>query len=178
MKKLAIFIVVCTCVPGCVKMREGYIKYSEWAAETFDPQPEDSQKETPTPVPDSTYLSEIHWTLGPKGTTARITKEISDLKVSANGVSYKQQDVSDWSSSVNAKDGTLLHGVSCMVVFRDGKWQGGKFDWVRSNTSFRDFHNVKENYMKITPRSGEPFRFFIMNREGTEASNFLEGVYP
>ncbi len=110
----------------------------------------------------------------PAAPNARVTKSLSNVSTSSRGVTFTMSDISDWPQTGPARG---LYGVMMLAVFRNGAWEGGKFDHVRSNTTFRNFNNVG-GYLPVQPVSGEPVRFWLTNYSGTEASNFVETTWP
>ena len=99
--------------------------------------------------------------------------EIAALKVSASGMAYK------W-----AKGGCELLGASsrtsadCIAALfvrgADGEWRGGKFDWISTSRTTRDFKNVKSGYggwPKDAIQAARGFAFVIVSADGKRRTN-------
>lgn len=128
------------------------------------------------------FLKGVKWLRNdPNGLRARVTKELKAFDVeSENRMTYRADSLADWSTLTHG-NGKITSGVGCLFVKRDGKWTGGKFDHVYADGNWRDFKNVTgvhADYLPISPRSGEPVRFVLLNYEGTEASTWLEDTWP
>lgn len=119
-----------------------------------------------------TFFRGVRWLRSdPQGPNASVTKSLGNLSIRGDYVFFSMEDIGNWSSQGDT------HGVMAMAVVRNGAWEGGKFDHVRRNTRQRDFKNIR-GYLQVYPVSGEAVRFWVMNYEGTEASNYVETTWP
>lgn len=136
--------------------------------------------ETAGVAPDQVPFGALHWEFGgrPRGSGARATGvSISGLSVHRDGLSFKyQSDLSAWG---------LSHGeagaVACFFVQNaSGKWVGGKFDWISSSRSSRDFVNIYGGYggwsLANVPNPC-PAAFVIISSDGKKRSNVLAGSW-
>ena len=99
--------------------------------------------------------------------------EICSLKVTADGISYK------WVKGGCEKLGAASrddydHTLACLFVRVGGKWQGGKFDWISTSRTTRDFKNVRKGYggwRKDAIEAAEAFAFVICSSDGKKRTN-------
>lgn len=105
--------------------------------------------------------------------------EISSLKMDADGLSYKYiKDLSQWGISYDDHRGALI----CLFVKNNaGNWVGGKIDWISSNRTTRDFHNVYGHYngwtLKDVPNPCDA-ALVIVHVNGTKRSNVIKSTWP
>jgi hypothetical protein len=131
---------------------------------------------SPKPDPnaaDHQFFKGLRWLRSdPRGPNARVTVRLQHAHIAHPGrLEMDAQDIGHWPAQGDT------HGVMCAAVFRNGLWEGGKFDHVRKSTKVRDFNNIR-GYLPIYPVSGETLRFWILNYAGTEASNVVESKWP
>ena len=126
---------------------------------------------TNTPTSEEAFFRDLTWlrsdTTGPE---AKVTKQLALKSISPAGIRFEADSLADWG---NAE----LVGVMCIAVQRSGRWEGGKFDHVRADTTSRDFNNVC-GYINVCPRSGEPVRFWLLSYDGRQASNVIDVNWP
>ncbi len=97
---------------------------------------------------------------------------ISSLKVTSSGCSLKWESniPSDWK-----RDKGL---VVCAVFYRDnGKWVGGKFDWIDESRKTRDFKNIEGGYNGWSAsafRAAKKHAFCVVSADGKYRSNLIE----
>lgn len=120
---------------------------------------------------DEAFFRDLKWlrtdTTGPE---AKVTKRLEFDSIAPAGIRFQADNLTDWANSV-------LVGVICIAVKRGDGWEGGKFDHVRADTTYKDFKNVC-GYIGVCPRSGEPVRFWLLSYDGRQASNFIEVNWP
>lgn len=80
-----------------------------------------------------------------KNKSAKESAVIKNLSVKSSGMSYS------WSSggceSLGASDaGDAGKTVACLFCNIDGKWLGGKFDWISTSRKSRSFENIRAGY--------------------------------
>ena len=100
---------------------------------------------------------------------------ITGLSCSRSGLSFRyRKNLSAWGRA-NSQAGDL----ACLFVQRsDGKWVGGKFDWISSSRTTRGFENVLHGYNGWS-LAGVPnpcnVAFVIVNNDHRRRSNVLTG---
>ena len=70
---------------------------------------------------------------------------IGGLEMSKNGLSFEYDfDLSTWGLEETQYEGGPHGGaIACLFVLdNDGKWVGGKFDWISSSRRTRGFENI------------------------------------
>lgn len=101
---------------------------------------------------------------------------IGDLKFSRDGLSFRyENDLSAWGLEYDEYDGENGGAIACLFVKdNDGKWVGGKFDWISSSRNTRGFENVFSGYegwnLENVPQTTEA-AFVIVSRDGKWRSN-------
>lgn len=203
MKRLTygvIFLSVALGLVGCASIRDVAIatldqQYQEWvdagglaasvsnylskAEAEITPPPEVTPPSTATPATgDGVAFSQFNWVYGGFNSSgAKINPGdpvISNLRYSANGLSFKYDvDLAAWGRSA----GDHLGALACLFVQRaDGSWVGGKFDWISSSRSTRDFINVHGGYngwrLSDVPNPCNA-AFVIINVNDKQRSNVL-----
>ena len=127
-------------------------------------------------VADGVDFAALDWAWGGfKGGSAKPVDgvEISALKVTADGMSYK------WVRGGCEKLGATSredsdHTICALFCKLGGKWQGGKFDWISTSRLSRDFKNVKDGYggwRKDAIEAAEAYAFVICSKDGKRRSN-------
>lgn len=96
--------------------------------------------------PDAVSFGAFKWSYGGiNGSGARKTSaSIGGLRFSRTGLSYSWTgpNLSSWGLS-----NSDTSAYACLFVKKsDGSWVGGKFDWVSSSRTTRDFKNIFEKY--------------------------------
>ena len=108
--------------------------------------------ETPTApgaTVDAVPYSSLNWSMGGfrgAGALQHSGAVIGSLSVKSNGMSYRW--VSGGCETIGATSkGDADHTLACMF-YKDssGKWQGGKFDWISTSRTTRDFKNIHGGY--------------------------------
>ena len=114
---------------------------------------------------------------GPNGSKAKVTETLSNLKIDSKQISYSISKGTDsWEPHTGAKN---VNQYSCFFVFRDGRFQGGKFDWSTYSRKTRPLDNIKTGYTGgIVPRTGEDVWFCFMDLGGTKRTNCEKVKWP
>ena len=130
---------------------------------------------TEDPAPDSAPA--IAWKYG--GVDGSKAKEdpatqIRDLKISGDGLSYAwaKGDLSNWGLSE-----TDAGALACAFWWDGSRWVGGKFDWISTSRTTRDFKNIRDGYHGWNPDAffGAKRRAFcILSKDGKRRTNILE----
>ena len=130
---------------------------------------------TPTASADAVDFASLDWCWG--GFNGKNAKPVADveidsLKVSGN-LTYK------WVRGGCEKLGATSredadHTICALFCKLDGKWQGGKFDWISTSRLSRDFKNVRDGYggwRKDAIEAAEAYAFVICSSDGKRRSN-------
>lgn len=132
--------------------------------------PEDIDAETPGA--DSIQYAALKWNMGGfngSGALMHSGAVIGSLSVKSNGMSYKW--VSGGCEQLGAADrGDHTKTLACLF-YKDavGKWQGGKFDWISTSRTTRDFKNIDSGYNGWSPSafaSATEYAFVIVGTNG------------
>lgn len=98
---------------------------------------------------DAVDFSSLSWEYGgfrAPGAQAAADALIGDLRVSSSGLSYAWRR-----GDCRALDAGNSHDnpnciAALFVLGSDGKWRGGKFDWISSDRLSRGFENIRAGY--------------------------------
>ncbi len=130
--------------------------------------------------PDAVSFGALRWSYGGiNGGGARKTSaSIGGLRFSRSGLSYgwTGHNLSAWGLS-----NSDTSAYACLFVKKaDGSWVGGKFDWVSSSRTSRDFKNIFEGYHGWS-LSGVPnpcdAAFVIVSGDLKKRTNVLVGKW-
>ena len=127
---------------------------------------------------DSVDFSQLDFCWGGfKGASAKLDAKarIFSLSVSSSGMSYK------WIAGGCEQLGASGHEdysktLACLFVLIDGRWRGGKFDWISTSRTSRDFKNVKDGYNgwdKDAIGKASKFAFVIVSSDGKKRTNVI-----
>lgn len=102
---------------------------------------------------------------------------IADLKVSGNGMNYRW--VKGGCEEFGAPDRSNAdYTLACLFVSKDGvNYVGGKFDWISTSRTTRDFHNIHGNYHGWSSKdleSAKYYAFCIVSRDGKRRTNIIK----
>ena len=129
---------------------------------------------------DDVFFGELHWDFGgfKGGKAEKGDVQIAGLKMKKDGLSFKYvEDLSHWGLAHTDYSGAL----ACLFVCdKDGRWVGGKFDWISSSRRTRDFHNVYGGYngWSLSNVSNPcPVAFVIVSKDGKKRSNVISGTW-
>lgn len=101
--------------------------------------------------------------------------QIASLAVSANGMAYA------WTSggceALGAKDRTDASATLACIFYRDGdRYVGGKFDWISTSRTTRDFHNIDTAYHGWNAdafHAAKEYAFCIVSKDGRRRTNII-----
>ena len=117
----------------------------DWVAGNSGKDEEESEEEEDATEVDAIDFASLQWKFGGvNGGKAKLSSpRISSLRASANGISYKWDvGMSGWGLA-HDQTGALV----CWFVERsDGSIVGGKFDWISTSRTTRDFKNINTGY--------------------------------
>lgn len=137
-------------------------------------------EDVPATALDDVFFGEFHWDWGGfDGSKAEKGEvEIAGLKMGRDGLSFNYiEDLSHWGLSHEDYTGAL----ACLFVCdRDGRWVGGKFDWISSSRRTRDFANVFGGYngwSLFNVPNPTMAAFVIVSVNGKKRSNVIAGMW-
>lgn len=125
---------------------------------------------------DAVDFSALRWEyggFGGKGAVAVNGCTISGLKVSSSGMSYKWEG--GGCEQLGASSRTAADCIAALFVRgSDGQWRGGKFDWISTSRTTRDFKNISEGYHGWPTDaigSAKGYAFVVVSSDGKRRSN-------
>ena len=129
---------------------------------------------------DEVPFMSLNWLYGGlKGGDARLADvTIGDLKMKSDGLSFKWvNDLSAW--GIANEDAS--QALACLFVqTAGGEWVGGKFDWISSSRTTRDFKNVYSGYndwsLANVPNPCT-VAFVVVSKDGKKLSNVIRGMW-
>jgi len=157
---------------GCSTVRDAVRDWRDWR---------DSQTNAPaappaTPAADEAEYDTFTWAFGGfNGSRAALSEpRIASLRMNGmSGLSYRWAgpDLSVW--GLGHTDAAAL---ACLFVRRsDGSWVGGKFDWISTSRTTRDFKNLGGYGVWTLAGIPNPCRaaFVIVSADGRRRSNVI-----
>lgn len=132
----------------------------------------------PDPSPDGVAFSSLSWRFGGfNGADAVLSSpRIASLSAKASGLSFKwQTGLSSWGLADD--DASAI--AALFVQTPDGSWIGGKFDWISTSRSTRDFKNIYEGYNGWSLAGLDnpcPACFVVVSKDGKKRTNVLGPV--
>lgn len=136
------------------------------------------QEQTPKAEADEVDFALLSWDYGGfKGGKATLVDgcRIAALKVSAGGMSYKWEK--GGCEQLGASSRSAADCIAALFVqSQDGKWRGGKFDWISTSRTSRDFANIRSGYHgwptdAIAAATG--YAFVIVSADGKKRTNVI-----
>lgn len=130
---------------------------------------------------DAVPYSSLNWSMGGfrgAGALQHSGAVIGSLSVKSNGMSYKW--VSGGCEALGATSkGDADHTLACLFYLdASGKWQGGKFDWISTSRTTRDFKNIHDGYNGWSPSAfaaATEYAFVIVGTNGRR-TNVIKGA--
>lgn len=100
--------------------------------------------------------------------------QITALTINGGGLSYQWSngDLSNW--GLSHKDAGALACV--FYLGDDGRWYGGKFEWISSSRTTRSFTNINSGYRGWEPskfHNATKRGFLILSKDGKKRTNFI-----
>lgn len=132
---------------------------------------------TETSAEDAVDFSSLNFCWGGfKGGGAKLDSKarIYNLSVSSSGMSYKW--LSGGCENLGASSSSDASCLACLFCLIDGSWKGGKFDWISTSRTTRDFENVKGAYGgwdKSAISKASKFAFVIISKDGKKRTNVI-----
>ena len=165
-------LIAAAMLSGCSTIRNAVDEYRDWR---------DSQTNAPAVPPgaqdaDEAEYSAFTWAYGGfDGSRAALSEpRIASLRMDGmSGLSYRWAgpDLSVWGLGH-----TDAGALACLFVRRsDGSWIGGKFDWISSSRTTRDFKNLGGYNGWTLAGIPNPCRaaFVIVSADGRRRSNVI-----
>lgn len=121
----------------------------------------------------------IRWACGGfDGSRAKETPDaqVGGVRMDAKGMRYKWvKGGCEVLGAVSARD--YSHTVACAFYWDGAAWVGGKFDWISTSRTTRDFANIKDGYHGWNWRAfvdAERRAFCIVSADGKRRTNLAE----
>jgi len=155
-------------------MAQKWAEKAKELPEVITPEP-DKPTDKESLTVDAIPFSSLQWTCGGfSGSGAKLdVPRISNLSVKSNGMSIKWDvDLRSWGLSHDEWRGAL----ACLFCKVDGQWKGGKFDWISSSRSTRDFANIRDGYNGWSQSDfdrAEAYAFVVVSENGKRRSNVI-----
>ena len=167
---------------GCSTVRNAVDEYRDWRAEQTNapavpPDAPDTPPATPeTPAADETEYGTFTWAFGGfNGSRAALSEpRIASLRMNGmSGLSYRWAGPNLTAWGLGHTDAAAL---ACLFLqHADGRWVGGKFDWISSSRTTRDFKNLGGYNGWSLAGIPNPCRaaFVIVSADGRRRSNVI-----
>lgn len=129
---------------------------------------------------DEVPYGDLHWTFGgfhASTNAPHSSVTITNLSCNAKGLRFEwTQDLSAWGIGREDAD-----AVACLFVMdEDGRWIGGKFEWISSSRETREFTNVFDGYsdwsLRNVPNPCE-VAFVVFRKDGKKRSNIITATW-
>lgn len=136
---------------------------------------ESGSDEAPALNVDEVPFDELTWTYGgfSGGGAVLDTPRLANLSVKSDGLSFTYlTNLASWGYAYDDAGGAL----ACLFCRVDGRWVGGKIDWISSSRWSRDFKNPKSGYGGWKPSAlteADAYAFVIVNKDGKRRSNVV-----
>ena len=173
---------------GCSTVRDAVNEYRDWrdsqtnapavppGAPDAPPAPPETPTQPDTPAADEADYSVFSWQFGGfNGSRATLSEpRIASLRMNGmSGLSYRWAGPNLTAWGIAHTDAAAL---ACLFVQRaDGRWVGGKFDWISSSRTTRDFKNLGGYQGWSLAGIPNPCRaaFVIVSADGRRRSNVI-----
>lgn len=137
---------------------------------------EDSVSSVPSVVENTVELDFRYG--GFKGGKAKEVEDcrISSLKVGSDKMSYKWLKGGCEALGATSRE-DYDHTVACAFYWDGSRWVGGKFDWVSTSRTYRDFENIRTGYGgwdAVAFFRATKHAFCIVSVDGKKRSNLIE----
>lgn len=104
---------------------------------------------------------------------------IGSLRIGSGGLSYKWEK--GGCEALGATSRTDCdHTLACAFWWDGSRWIGGKFDWISTSRTTRDWKNISGRYHGWDPDkffAAPKVAFCIMSADGRKRSNLIEGTW-
>ncbi len=100
--------------------------------------------------------------------------QISDLRIGSDGLSYKwaKGNLGNWGLAR-----TDASAIAAAFWWDGSRWIGGKFDWISTSRTTRDFKNIQEGYNGWNAQAflnAKRRAFCIVSKDGKKRTNRIE----
>ena len=130
-------------------------------------------------VADAVPFSSLRWTFGGENGSRAVQSGVvvTGLSLGRTSMSFRYvKNLSAWGRS----NGQIADYACFFVQKSDGSWVGGKFDWISSSRTSRDFENVFDGYAGWS-LAGVPnpcnAAFVIVSGDCKRRSNVIAGTW-
>lgn len=98
---------------------------------------------------------------------------IKDLKITSSGMSYNWQ--SGGCEQLGAKDRSDAACIAALFCLVDGRWVGGKFEWISTSRLTRSWHNIGgyNGWSMTVFNAATKYAFVIVSKDGRQRSNII-----
>lgn len=141
---------------------------------------EDEKKEEAVKASlDAVDYSLLNWCWGGFNGKNAAHKEgviIRNLSVHGSGMSYAWQ--SGNCEALGASGHTNADCIAALFVLVDGKWRGGKFEWISTSRLTRSWHNLHgyNGWQFSAYEQAKEVCFVIVSKDGRKRSNVIKAV--
>ena len=131
---------------------------------------------------DEVPFDSLSWNYGGfrGGSAVKTTAAISGLKATAKNMSYHWKTGGCETLGASSHS-DYNHTIACFFVQRgDGRWVGGKFDFISTSRTSRGFENIYDGYggwsLSGVPNPC-PCAFVIVSTDGKRRTNVIAGTW-
>lgn len=100
--------------------------------------------------------------------------EIAKLAVGGKQMTYKW--ISGGCEKLGASSKTDASCIAALFCRLGGKWKGGKFDWISTSRTSRDWKNIESGYNgwdQSAIDNADAYAFVIVSKDGKKRSNVI-----
>lgn len=123
---------------------------------------------------DQVDFSKLNWTCG--GLNGKNAK-LSNVKISGLNVSTKTGMTMNWDvgMSIWGYPNAAPLAIACLFCKIDNRWVGGKFEWISTSRTTREFGNIKSGYAGWSPTylNTTEFAFVVLSGDAKSRSNVI-----
>lgn len=144
--------------------------------------PGTSQREASSSAAESVAEDAVDFALlawdygGFRGSSAKIdaNARIYNLQINASSMAYRW--MSGGCENLGASNREDASCLACLFCLIDGKWVGGKFDWISTSRTTRDFKNINDGYngwRRDAIGKASRYAFVIVSKDGKRRTNVI-----
>lgn len=144
----------------------------------IEPDPEPELKPEAEAVPDNKLFAELHWDRGGQDCSKAVrasATEIADLMVyGTRKMTYSW--LSGGCEDLGARRADQANCLACFFCKIKGEWHGGKFDWISTSRTSREFTNINTGYHGWSAEdlaSADEYAFVITSGDRTVRTNVI-----
>ncbi len=165
-------LIAAAMLSGCSTIRDAVDEYRDWRAD----QTNAPAAPPATPAADEAEYDTFTWAFGGFDGSRATLSEPRIASLGMNGMSGLSYRWAGPNLSVWGLGHTEAGALACLFVRRaDGSWVGGKFDWISSSRTTRDFRNLGGYNGWSLAGIPDPCRaaFVIVSADGRRRSNVI-----